>query len=529
MAGQDYDLQGWLIRKELEELRWVQELSASVSGNHRFAGELDPRKCSFGQWYYGYQTDDPDLQALLRKTEGPHTRLHELAARLDSLSDLAARQPVYEQQVVPVVGQIEGLFDELCAYLGSALAQAREEQTQAMAAMAALDQASARAEAIMSQLEEQAGAELAAAQQQGEAARRLGFTVLIAAVAAGIAAALLMGLLITRSVHRQLGEDPAVIHRVADSIAGGDLRLELRDGIGAYESMRRMSASLRDIVTAVRAAADNVGSGSQQLASTAQELSQGATEQAASAEEVSSSMEQMSSNIKQNADNAAETEKIAGQASSDAQDSGRAVTQTVQAMTQIAGKISIIEEIARQTNLLALNAAIEAARAGEHGKGFAVVASEVRKLAERSQTAAREIAELSTSSVEVAQKAGELITRLVPGIQKTAELVQEISAASDEQNGGAGQINKAILQLDQVIQQNASASEELAGQAGQLQSAIAFFKLAGLAEERRLLTDKSLVESGNGNGHRSPGGAVQPAAAVTAAGPDAADRDFEEF
>ena len=31
-------------------------------------------------------------------------------------------------------------------------------------------------------------------------------------------------------------------------------------------------------------------------------------------------------------------------------------------MKEIAGKISIIEEIARQTNLLALNAAIEAAR-----------------------------------------------------------------------------------------------------------------------------------------------------------------------
>jgi methyl-accepting chemotaxis protein len=153
-------------------------------------------------------------------------------------------------------------------------------------------------------------------------------------------------------------------------------------------------------------------------------------------------------------------------------------------MKEIAKKISIIEEIARQTNLLALNAAIEAARAGEHGKGFAVVASEVRKLAERSQTAAAEITNLSTTSVEVAEKAGAMLEKIVPDIQKTAELVQEISSASSEQNSGAEQINRALQQLDQVIQQNAGASEEMAStaeelssQAQYLQSSIEFFKV----------------------------------------------------
>jgi len=168
----------------------------------------------------------------------------------------------------------------------------------------------------------------------------------------------------------------------------------------------------------------------------------------------------------------------------DAQAGGKAVVQTVAAMKEIAGKISIIEEIARQTNLLALNAAIEAARAGEHGKGFAVVASEVRKLAERSQRAAAEISQLSSSSVEVAERAGEMLSSMLPDIQRTAELVQEISAASKEQDSGADQINKAIQQLDHVIQQNASAAEqmsataeELASQSEQLQATIGFFRV----------------------------------------------------
>jgi methyl-accepting chemotaxis protein len=77
--------------------------------------------------------------------------------------------------------------------------------------------------------------------------------------------------------------------------------------------------------------------------------------------------------------------------------------------------------------VLALNAAVEAARAGEHGKGFAVVPSEVRKLVERSQTAAV-ISELTSGGVKVADEAGVLLMKLVPDTRKTAELVREIAS-----------------------------------------------------------------------------------------------------
>jgi len=375
-------------------------------------------------------------------------------------------------------------------------------------AMGPLRQKAQKLDDLMTRLSQLKEANAKGYDDQTHAVYKSSFAFMVGLVIAGVIVGLLLGIGITRGLLKQLGGEPRYAAEISRKVADGDLTVEVavqeKDRSSLLFAMKSMVDKLSQVMGDVSSAADALSSASEEVSATAQTLSQGASEQAASVEETSASLEQMNASISQNTDNAKATDGIAKNAATQGVAGGDAVKDTVEAMRQIADKISIIEDIAYKTNLLALNAAIEAARAGEHGKGFAVVADEVRKLAERSQSSAQEISGLAGDSVKVAEQAGSLIGEIVPNIQKTADLVQEIAAASEEQTSGVGQVTTAMEQLDQVSQQNASASEELAStseemssQAQQLQESVRFFRLNGSPAPRAGAPAKARAGAGH--------------------------------
>jgi methyl-accepting chemotaxis protein len=500
-----------------------------------FEGGDDPTACNFGKWMAGYETTNPKLKAMIAEVKPYHDAFHAAVGeikRAKQRGDSHRASSVFTSEMLPNADKTFALFRQMREEAQISVNIFEEMNTMMLGEQQRLaDESFEALDKVVERNVEQAQVSL----ENADVAASEGIMMASVGMGVGVVLALGLGILLTRAITRPVFKGVSFAQAMAEGDFSQELNVHQKDEIGVLaKALNEMVHKLREVVAEVQTATDNVASGSEELSSSAQSLSQGATEQAASVEEVSSSMEQMTSNIRQNADNAQQTQQIAVKAAKDAQEGGKAVSQAVDAMKNIAEKISIIEEIARQTNLLALNAAIEAARAGEHGKGFAVVAAEVRKLAERSGAAAAEISELSTSSVRVAEDAGQMLSKMVPDIQKTADLIQEIAAASNEQNAGAQQINKAIQQLDQVVQQNASASEEMAStseelssQAEQLMSTMSFFRVGqnngGQRRPARPAAPMALPQAG-----KKPAGS-QAGVALDMGDASQSDDDFERF
>ena len=299
--------------------------------------------------------------------------------------------------------------------------------------------------------------------------------------------------------HKGLSEVLSVLR----SLSEGNLTQQM-DGeyLGTFqeikESLNATIQKLLETVSRIKQSAQSVNAAASEISSGSVDLSSRTEEQASSLEETAASMEELTGTVRQNSENAGKASGLANETRGIAENGGRVMDETLEAMgsietssQKISDIIGVIDEIAFQTNLLALNAAVEAARAGEAGKGFAVVASEVRSLAGRSASASKEIKTLIEESgqqvksgAELANKAGVTLKDIVESVHNVTSLVSEIADASREQASGIDEISSAVSQMDETTQQNAALVEEntaaaqsLVDQARELERMMAFFQV----------------------------------------------------
>ncbi|RAW06719.1 chemotaxis protein [Halomonas elongata] len=436
------------------------------------------------------------------------TRLDDIETSLDSLWS------AYRERALNHGDKADAFSDSLGTYLREGMDQAldllgSEDNFRVFADLPShgeqmRDQGRELSSQVNALIKDKREAAATLADEASKAHQRM-LTVLAATLGVGLLLLCVLGGLILRSLLRPLRTAEAFTLQIAAGNLAAESPSRQRDELGRLlDALDLMRKSLGSIVGDVSSGIERVAPAARDIATGNEELSARTEQQAASLQQTASSMEEMTTTVGHNADNARQASGLASDNASRTREAGELMQQLVATMGEITEGsrkmteiIEVIDSIAFQTNILALNASVEAARAGEQGRGFAVVAGEVRNLAGRSASAAQEIKALIDGSSQQVEGGAALVQRAEASLGEVMEastrvndIMGEITAASEEQTNGIGQINQAVAEMDQVTQRNAArvqssarAAAELDRQAKGLTLVASAFRLRGAGLE----------------------------------------------
>lgn len=307
-----------------------------------------------------------------------------------------------------------------------------------------------------------------------------------------------IGFFVIRGIMGPINATNGILKGIAEGQGDLTKRVDVQssDEIGQLgEYFNAFISKLQGIIKQVVESAIQVSQAAEQLSQVTSDTSEGINRQNSETAQVATAMTEMASTVDEVARNSQSASDAAMHADSQAKLGNQTVSTTIKTINELAAEVEksaqsleklkvdsenitavldVIKNIADQTNLLALNAAIEAARAGEQGRGFAVVADEVRTLAQRTQNSTVEIENListlqqgadsavsameqnrtkTKTTVEHASKAGELLRDIAQSVSSIADMNSQIAVASEEQSTVAQDINRSIVNIQNISEQ----------------------------------------------------------------------------
>ncbi|MGK9065254.1 methyl-accepting chemotaxis protein [Stutzerimonas chloritidismutans] len=364
-----------------------------------------------------------------------------------------------------------------------------------------------------------------AAQARDEAQRALWFT--LAAVVVALLAVACLSYLIIRNIRLAVQD----VNRALLALSARDLTAkasyEGRDEFGEISrNLNLMAVELNQVVGEISNATAQVATAAEESSAVTVQTSQSIDRQRQGTELVVTAINQMSATVRDVARSTNDAAELSQQLNTNTAQGRAEVETTIDLIRQLSSQadqtagiiadlkresdsissvLDVIRGIADQTNLLALNAAIEAARAGEHGRGFAVVASEVRTLAQKTQESTGSIQDMianlqggadraARSMQETLSKAqagsnnigraGELLAEIADGVSAISDRNLQIATAAEEQSAVAEDINRNIVEINDVAIQVSAGAE---------QTAMTSLELARLAEQQQQLVGRFKV------------------------------------
>ncbi|MGF7212056.1 methyl-accepting chemotaxis protein [Skermanella aerolata] len=270
---------------------------------------------------------------------------------------------------------------------------------------------------------------------------------------------------------------------------------------GMNELADRFEASVRHVIDAVSASADDMRGAAQSMSVTAEETQRqtlavgSASEQTSSnVQTVATAAEELSASISEIARRTADASQVAIRVSEEGKRTDSIVAGLTTSAQRIGEIVQMIQQIASQTNLLALNATIEAARAGEAGKGFAVVASEVKQLATQTSRATEDIQSQVSEIQSETAKAAEAVRGISTRIEELSGITASVSSAVEEQGAATQEIARNVQQASLGTQEVSATIGAVTAAANETGSAAAqvLASADGLASQSARLRNEAM-------------------------------------